>query len=62
MLFGLHRDAFLSKARVAGHVVYDPVEILGKWGVDANGAETGRPVCEGYAAFVFGFYWNAGLW
>jgi len=62
-LFKMHKGAYLPKeTRAAGHVVYDPAEILATNGVDANGAETGRPVCEGYAAFMFGVYRNAGAW
>jgi hypothetical protein len=56
LLFCLHRGAYLPKERVAGNLMYDPVLLLGSLGVDVNGAEAGRPVCEGYAAFMFGYY------
>jgi len=61
-LFKTHRDAYLSKTRVAGEVVYDPVAILAGEHVEVHGAETGQYICEGYAAFIFGYYHNAGLW
>ena len=61
-LFKIHRDAHLSKTRVAGEVVYDPVEILTGEEIEVNGAETGQHICEGYAAFIFGYYCNAGVW
>jgi hypothetical protein len=62
-LFKLHKDAHMSPhSYAAGKVVYDPVAILAEENIDVNGAETGRPVCEGYAAFIFGFYRNAGVW
>ena len=61
-LFKTHRDAYLSKTRVAGEVVYDPVAILTGEQVEVNGAETGQHICEGYAAFIFGYYRNAGVW
>ena len=61
-LFKTHRDAYVSKTRVAGEVVYDPVAILAGEHVEVNGAETGQHICEGYAAFIFGYYRNAGVW
>ena len=62
LLFRLHRDAYLSKERVSGKLVYDPILILDSLGVTVNSAETGQSVFEGYAAFMFGYYRNVGLW
>ena len=62
-LFKLHKDAYMSKdTRASGHLVYDPVAILAEKNIAVDGADTGRPVCEGYAAFIFGYYRNAGVW
>ena len=61
-VFKLHRDAFLSKERVGGHLTYDPSAILQQEGLSVPGSVPDRPVCEGYAAFMLGFDANAGLW
>ena len=61
-VFKLHRDAYLSKDRVGGHLTYDPSAILQQEGLNVSGTVPDRPVCEGYAAFMLGFDANAGLW